>query len=72
MRQVRELRLTEEDWTGGSVLPPAFHGFVLVTSADLVQAGDELVEGLSVDDEAGHSFGVVGYDVGCPQVVAES
>jgi hypothetical protein len=43
--------------------------FVFVAGFDLVQTGDELVEGLSVNDQARNSGSVIGNDVGRSQVI---
>jgi len=43
--------------------------FIFVAGFDLVQTGDELVEGLSVNDQARNSGSVIGNDVGRSQVI---
>ena len=56
--------------------PPTVHSHLLplrqvhVSGLDVGQVGDEVVEGLPVDHQAGHALGVVSHDVGRPLLLA--
>lgn len=50
-------------------IPSSGVPFILVLGSDLIEVGDELVKGLPINDQTGHSIGRVADYVGRSQVI---